>query len=677
MFSLVRVLVVEDSPEDRYIIRRHLGRLGVAEVVEADSVGRALAIVREERIDCLVVDLDLPDSHGLDGLDRLVGALGRDRIAVVVLTGSGDSGLAVRTLDAGAHDFLVKGELTEAELWRAMLNAMEKARLGRELAAQREWSQSTLASIADAVIATDLDACVTFLNPEAERFTGWTEADARGRPVAEVVHLAHEGLDEIASLAGAGELDSGPIPTLHGPPLSIVSRDGREVPVDVRLAPIRDRARRRIGTVLVLRDVTQRKQAEEERTALLERESAAREAAEAATRAKDDFLAALSHELRTPLNAILGWTAILRRSPAGADIVGRAVETIERNVRMQSQLVEDILDVSRIISGKLRLKVSVVDLRTVVTLAVDTVQQAAETKGISLHVDAETAETVDGDPDRLQQVVWNLLSNAIKFTPSGGSVSLAVVREGDDAVITVGDTGPGIDPELLPHVFDRYWQAEGGTTRRHGGLGLGLAIVRHIVALHGGEVTAANAATGTGAVFTFRLRARRGAAATPVAVETKALDDSVAAKALGGVRVLVVDDEPDTLAAVQYILAAAGAEVAVASTAGEAVRAVETRVPDVLVSDIGLPEEDGYSLIRRIRHLPAAVGGSIPAVAVTAYAGSEDRLRALAAGFQMHVTKPVEPSELVAVVGNLAGLTLKGAVLSDPRPAPPDRNDVV
>jgi PAS domain S-box-containing protein len=396
----------------------------------------------------------------------------------------------------------------------------------------------------------------------------------------------------------------------------------------------------------------ERKRAEEEVRASYEE-------ARAANRAKDEFLATLSHELRTPLSAIVGWTHMLRTGGLDSATTARAIETIDRNARVQTQLISDILDVSRIVSGKLHLDVRPLELASTIAAALDTVRPSADAKGVTLESSLEpTAVPVSADPDRLQQVIWNLLANAIKFTPRGGRVELRLRRANSHAEIVVQDTGPGIPHAFLPHVFERFRQADGSSTRAHGGLGLGLAIVRHLVEAHGGTVRADNAALGTGSVFTVRLPVmghEPPAAAAPTAVTPA--DALARSMDLEGLRILVVDDDADTRDMVAAILKSQGAEVEGAGSAADALAAIPRSRPHILVSDVEMPGQDGYELIRKVRRLPADEGGRIPAAALTAYARPEDRMRALMAGYQIHVPKPVQPAELVAVVASLAGRT--------------------
>jgi PAS domain S-box-containing protein len=381
--------------------------------------------------------------------------------------------------------------------------------------------------------------------------------------------------------------------------------------------------------------------------------------AQEANRLKDEFLATVSHELRTPLTAILGWAHLLRAGQTDEENTRHALETIERNARAQAQLIDDLLDVSRIITGKLRLDVRQIDPTAFIEAAVEALRPAAEAKAVRVLKVLDTGVvSVAGDPSRLQQVVWNLLSNAIKFTPRGGRVQVRLERVESHVEIAVTDTGAGIKAEFLPHVFERFRQADQATTRQHGGLGLGLAIVRHLVELHGGTVQAESEGEGQGATFTVRLplvpvyhRDDLSQRVHPAARDT--LPAFGCPERLDGLRVLVVDDEADTRELLSVGLSQCGAEVTTADSARRALEAIEQNAPQILISDIGMPSEDGYELIKNVRALPPENGGRIPAIALTAYARTEDRLQALRAGYQMHVPKPVELAELVAVMMSL------------------------
>lgn len=403
-------------------------------------------------------------------------------------------------------------------------------------------------------------------------------------------------------------------------------------------------------------------QAIQDREELLAREREARKEAEIASRTKDEFLGTLSHELRTPLNAIFGWTRMLSMGGLEGETFSRAVETIERNAKLQARLIDDMLDVSRIISGKLRLDAQPVELTAVINAAVDTSRPAAEAKDIRLQVVLDFgAGCVLGDPVRLQQVIWNLLSNAIKFTPKHGRVQIQLERINSHLEITVSDTGPGIDEEFLPYVFERFRQADSSITRKHGGLGLGLAIVRHLVELHGGSVEASNGVDGHGAILVVKLpvmvvRAPMGAPAPePPRIHTNASGRLPfdCPPELHGIKILAVDDEADARHLLTLVLERCGAEVKTCSSAAEAIEALQDYDPDILISDIGMPDETGYDLIQKVRAGEVGRSSRIPAVALTAYARLEDRLQALTAGYNMHVPKPVEPAELAVVIASL------------------------
>jgi PAS domain S-box-containing protein len=527
---------------------------------------------------------------------------------------------------------------------------------------------STLSSIGDAVIATDLHGRVVFMNPVAEYMTGWRAHEARGRDCAEVFRILDETTRAPAESPVGRVLRDGVVVGLANHTV-LVARDGSERPIDDSAAPIRSGDGGIAGMVLVFHDVSDRRKLERERAAverereqLLLSERTARGEAERANRLKDDFVAALSHELRTPLNAILGWAELLRRAPRDAATIERGLAVIERNTRAQAQLIADLFDVSRIVSGKLRLELELCDLSSVVSQAIDTLKPSADAKRIAIECHVERGlESIAGDPARLSQVVWNLVSNAIKFTSEGGRVTVRVERDGACAALTVSDTGTGIRSEFLPYLFDRFRQADASTTRRFGGLGLGLTIVKQLVELHGGSVTAHSEGEGRGATFVVKLpfdhaafseRRDLGQAVTTAA--------SAAYKRLTGLKVMVVEDDADARELVERLLVEAGCRVTSIASASAAMNALSRESFDVLISDIGLPDEDGYSLIERIRTLDRSAGGRVPAIALTAFARTEDRTRALRAGFQAHVAKPVEPAELLAIVASLADIVATG-----------------
>ena len=390
--------------------------------------------------------------------------------------------------------------------------------------------------------------------------------------------------------------------------------------------------------------------AAEERKVLLDSERQARAEAERTSQLKDEFLATLSHELRTPLTAILGWAQVLRRGNRGEADLHRGLQTIERNARAQSQLIEDLLDMSSITSGRVRLEMQPLAPAAIAAAAIESVRAAAEAKQIRIEKDfANAPGMVAGDASRLQQILWNLLSNALKFTPHGGSVTVGVQRDGDHIAISVRDSGIGIATAFLGHVFERFRQADATTTRQHGGLGLGLAIVKHLVEQHGGTIDVASEGEGMGSCFTLRLP-RHTAQQPGRSTEQQLAQHHAAAHDLTGLQVLVVDDEEDARELIKRILADCNAQVLTAATASEALNLLQHERPDLMVSDLGMPELDGYGLLERIRALGPARGGDLPAIALTAFARSEDRIKALSSGFLAHIAKPIEPNELIAKV---------------------------
>jgi PAS domain S-box-containing protein len=505
----------------------------------------------------------------------------------------------------------------------------------------------------DAIVSKGLDSIVQTWNPAAQRIFGYTAEEMIGKPITLLFPPDLVGEEaHILERISRGQ-------RVHHYDTVRVRKDGKRINVSVTISPVRDGKGRIIGASKIARDVSLRKQEEQERDALLDSERAARAEAERLGRLKDEFLATLSHELRTPLQAVLGWSRLLMTGRVGEEEMQQALATIERNAVQQAQLIEDLLDMSRVISGKLRLEVRPVSMAEVVEAAVASARPAAEAKGVRIEqlVDPH-APAVMGDSARLQQVAWNLLSNAVKFTPRGGQVRVVMHREGSQIELVVSDTGQGIAPEFLPHVFDRFRQADPSTTRRHGGLGLGLSIVRHLVELHGGTVTAGSEGTGQGATFIVKLPVSvvRGTQALAEHAGGDAGAEAFAAERLKGIKVLVVDDEPDARALIARILGEFQADVVTAASASEALELVRSEQPSLLLSDIGMPDVDGYALLRSVRALPRDQGGDVPAVALTAFARPEDRRRALLGGFQMHLAKPIDPTELVAAVANLARL---------------------
>jgi len=646
---------------------------------------------------------------------------------------------------------------------------------------EKELLATTLASIGDGVIVTDNECRVTFLNPEAERLTGWTSLNAEGRPLSVVFRIVNERTRRVAEnpvekalrlgtivglanhtmllredgaefliddsaapirnrdgslfgvvlvfrdvteqrklyeareqLAAIVEYSGEAIATKNldgiiqtwnasaeklfgysadeiiGKPVTILipadrlseeeqilsrlrrglpaerletirlKRDGTPISVSVTVSPIKDPEGEVIGASKLIQDISTRQRVEQERQQLLAREQSLRAQAEAAGRMRDEFLATVSHELRTPLNAILGWATMLNKDHLDPAIARRGIESIERNAKAQAQLIEDLLDVSRIISGKVRLDVEPIMVTPIINSALDAVRPAAEAKSIRLNVKIDpAAEHLRGDPTRLQQVIWNLLSNSIKFTSAGGEVTVSVKRTASMAEISVHDTGEGINPEFLPYVFDRFQQADSSVTRKHGGLGLGLAITRHLVEMHGGTIEAHSDGKGHGATFSVRLPIPAVYPEPSEVRERGNLDiqslrtRSTQFPSLQGTNILAIDDSSDTRELLSAVLEGCGASVTTAASVREALDLFARWKADIVICDIGLPDEDGYAFIRAIRKLAPEKGGNTPAIALTGYVRVEDRLRALKAGYQMFVPKPIEAGELCILVANL------------------------
>lgn len=524
---------------------------------------------------------------------------------------------------------------------------------------------AVVAAALDCIVAMDHTGRVVDWNPAAERVFGYTRIEAIGREMAQLIippSLRDQHRKGLAMYLAGG---NGPV-IGNRMEITAVRKSGEEFSVELTIIRLpSDDPPTFTG---FLRDITERKTAEQERSRLLALEQQARSEAEAAlalaeraNRLKDEFLATVSHELRTPLNAVLGWASILRNSHDPDDLQP-GLETIERNARAQAVLIEDILDVSRIITGKLRLDVQPMELTPVVEQAIETVRPAADAKQVRIDWEVDQRSgMILGDADRLQQVFWNLLSNAVKFTNKGGTVKVRSGRSESKAQIVVSDNGRGISAEFLPYVFDRFRQADGTTTRQKAGLGLGLAITRHLVELHGGEVTVDSAGEGKGATFTVMLPLRAVREHTSPISSQRAMETADSHRQaeyrhrLHGVKVLVVDDEPDARLLLKRVLEQSEVEVRAVESVADALAALQDWTPNVLISDIGMPDEDGYALIRKLRSLEAEQGGHIPAIALTSYASVEDRRRAVAAGFETHLRKPVTPAELTAAIERLAG----------------------
>ncbi|MEH2015035.1 hybrid sensor histidine kinase/response regulator [Nostoc sp.] len=704
----VNILLVDDKLENLLALEAILEKLG-ENLVRATSGEEALRCLLNQDYAVILLDVQMP---GMDGFETatLIRNRGRSRhTPIIFLTAfSSSDQMLFKGYALGAVDYLLKpldpNILTSkvtvfVELFKKTEAVKQQAAQLVAVNAELRQSEERLRSLSTCspvgIFEIDTEGGCRYTNPRYQTICGLKAAESLEKRWLESVHPEDR---ERAVTSWSDYIREG---RNYSEEFRFQTAQGIVRWVQVRSSPMLSGQGELLGYVGTLEDITEGKQAEEVRAQVI-REQTARQEAEAANRMKDEFLAVLSHELRTPLTSMLGWSKILRSKKLDEKATSRALEAIERNAMSQMQLIEDILDVSRIIRGQLRLNVSAVNLISVMEAALEAVRPLAEAKDIKLNTVLNTSVgSVYGDPARLQQVVWNLLTNAIKFTPKGGRVEVRLsayfgssisdfgfaqsndfglgsdgenldssnTDEGSNpkfkiqnsksqyAQIQVIDTGIGISSEFLPKVFERFRQADSTTTRSHNGLGLGLAIVRHLVELHKGTIFAQSPGTGEGATFTVRLpllqdnRANRGNREA-----TGEISSPVASVPLAGLRVLVVDDQPDTRNFLSFMFEEYGAIATAVASVDEALTVIEQAKADILISDIGMSEQDGYTLIRKLRSLEPEKGGRIPAIALTAYTREEDRLEALTAGFQQHLSKPIDPTKLIAMVINVLKL---------------------
>ncbi|MEH1970526.1 hybrid sensor histidine kinase/response regulator [Nostoc sp.] len=707
----VNILLVDDKLENLLALEAILEKLG-ENLVRATSGEEALRCLLHQDFAVILLDVQMP---GMDGFETatLIRNRGRSRhTPIIFLTAFSTSDqMLFKGYALGAVDYLLKpldpNILTSkvtvfVELFKkteaVKQQAAQLVAVNTELRQSEERFRSLSTCSPVGIFEIDTEGGCKYTNPRYQAICGLKAAESLEKRWLESVHPEDK---ERAISSWSAYIREG---RDYSEEFRFQTAHGSIRWVQVRSSPMLSGQGDLLGYVGTLEDITERKQAEEVRAQVI-REQTARQEAEAANRMKDEFLAVLSHELRTPLTSMLGWSKILRAKKLDEKATSRALEAIERNATSQMQLIEDILDVSRIIRGQLRLNVSAVNLISVMEAALEAVRPLAEPKDIKLNTVLDTSlGSVYGDPARLQQIVWNLLTNAIKFTPKGGRVEVRLSRYfgfsisdfgvsaqsndfelGSDgknldssntdessnlksqiqnskfqyAQIQVIDTGIGISSEFLPKVFERFRQADSTTTRSHNGLGLGLAIVRHLVELHKGIIFAQSLGTGQGATFTVRLpllQDNRGRASREATGE---ISSPVASTPLAGLRVLVVDDEADTRNFLSFMFEEYGAFATAVASVDEALAVLEQAKPDILISDIGMSEQDGYTLIRKLRSLEPEKGGHIPAIALTAYTREEDRLEALSAGFQQHLSKPIDPNKLIAAVANVLELPLE------------------
>jgi PAS domain S-box-containing protein len=642
-----QVLVVEDERIVARELERTLLKMGYGVPGVASSSDQAIALATERRPDLVLMDLRIEGPR--DGIATAAILRERFGVPVVFLTAFADPDTVQRASETAPYGYLVK-PFSDNQLRSTIAIALYKHQMELRQKDHDRRFNALLEAAPDAMVIVEESGAIANLNVQTAKLFGYTRDELLGQPIEVLVparfradHAGHRGGYFRAAHArtmGAGREING----LH--------KGGWEFPVEITLSPLTEE-----GSLVIaaIRDVTLHRVSEK--------------TAQEANRTKDEFLATLSHELRTPLSAILGWSAMLAGGILDAAAAPRAIQSIARSARQLAQLVDDVLDVSRIVTGSLRLDVQSVAMASVIEAAVDTVRPSAAAKGVELDVALDREGLlVAGDPARLQQIVWNVLTNAVKFTPKGGRVQITLERVNADAQITVSDTGRGITREFLPSVFDRFRQAEGGSSRTSGGLGLGLAIVRHLVELHRGHVRAESPGENLGAVFTLTLplqaaqpdRRHRVAALRATMSPDEILP--VSSLDLRGVTILIVDDDAETRELLETMVNQAHADALTAGTAAEALEILDRSRPDLMICDIGMPGEDGYSLIRKIRSRSVTEGGRIPAVAFTAYARSEDRRRCLLAGFQSHMAKPAEPAEMLALIAALVG---RAGVASD------------
>ncbi len=647
------VLNVIDSDSSLLTNSRVLRAAGYT-VHEAIAGAEAMRLARKVRPELILLDVNLSDMNSMD-ICRAIRADPELAPTLVLQTSASfiNRSARIKALDSGADSYLV--EPVDPDELIATVRALLRLRRAEEKVRENE-RLLRLATRAAKLDTWNFDLAGRSTVSAAE-FTACCKLPTVGQASTHGQYNLHAE-DEPRLEAALAQIVAGDAE--YDVQYRVVGGDGDICWIASQAVVARNPAGKPLQLVGVGVDITERKLADMEREQLLRREQSARLEAEDATRLKDEFLATVSHELRTPLNAIIGWVHLLRTGQLDEEASTRAVESIDRSAQSQSQLINDLLDVSRIISGKLRLEMRTIEMLSVVEMALDTVKPAIQGKGITLDVDLDAGVgSTAGDPDRLQQVVWNLLTNAVKFSHKGGKIVVKLERSGSNVLLTVQDDGVGIDPQFLPFVFHPFRQGDGGSTRKHPGLGLGLAIVRQLVELHGGRVRAASPGKGKGSIFTVTLPVRvsgeePAAAVAPESVRIAANGRPGSLPDLKGVSVLVVDDDEDAREILATVLIQAGASVTKAADTAEALAHLEHAVPTILLSDIGMPGQDGYAFIRELRRRDANKGGRVPAVALTAYARSDDRFRALASGFQMHIAKPVEVGELLAIVANLA-----------------------
>jgi hypothetical protein len=658
----INILMVDDHPENLLALEAILDSLG-QNLVRANSGEQALRCLLNQDFAVILLDVQMP---GMDGFETAALIRQRERsrhTPIIFLTAFSKSEAFVsKGYETGAVDYLMKPVVPEilkakvavfVELFqktaavKRQAAQLESINISLKESEQRFRALSTCSPVGIFVI--DITGRCSYTNPFCQSIFGSTLDTQKW-----LQSIHPEDRDRVFTDWSTWTRSN----KAYSNEFRLFTKGEIIRWVHVQSSPMFSEQGKFIGHVGTVADITERKQAEAAQAQVL-CEQVARQQAEAANQMKDEFLATLSHELRTPLNSMLGWTRLLRTRKFDQTTIDRALETIERNAKLQAQLIEDILDVSRIIRGKLRLHLRPINLVSVIETALDAVRPQSEAKHIELVNLVEPAiGLVSGDPDRLQQIIWNLLTNAIKFTPKKGKVEVRLVSDDSHVHIEVSDTGVGIRKEFLPYIFDRFRQADSTTTRAYGGLGLGLAIARHLVELHNGTVNVDSNGENQGATFTVKLPLlpddlnESDDQLLPIESNLAQIETR---SELENLQILVVDDQPEVCEILTVILQGSGAKVTAVCSAAAAIKAIAQLQPDILISDIGMPDEDGYTLLGKIRNLDIKQGGQIPAIALTAYVRQEDCTNALLAGFQMHLSKPVDSTELIKAVAELTG----------------------
>lgn len=645
----MEILILEDDPIDLELILGTLRKGGIEGSFRVVANREAFCDQLEDAPpDLILADYVLPSFDGALALDLKNQIC--PEVPFILVSGVLGEEQAIEALKKGATDYVLKQRLGRLvpSVKRALRESEERQQRQKVAQALRE-TDDLLRAIIEAspvgIITMTREQRIITWNSAAENLYGYTSDEV----VDSSLSLFPPDQRKLFDRCFQQILDN---QSLLNQEFQHQKKDGLLIDVSVSLAPLHDANDYVYGIVMTVTDITLRKQIEAQRIKLLQQESSARAAAESANRLKDEFLAVLSHELRTPLNAIVGWIHLIKKGKLSPEIFNRALETIERNAAAQTQLIEDLLDLSRIVRGQVALSIRSVNIPALLRTTVDTLRPAAAAKSleVTLDIDPEVG-TLLVDPNRLQQVCWNLLSNAIKFTPQSGRVMVRIFSQAGNLLIQVADSGIGIEPDFLPHVFDHFRQADGSSTRSHGGLGLGLAICRRLVELHGGTINAHSDGAGQGATFTVVLPMRFSKEGTQAAVP-----NPDQCRDLQNIKVIVVDDEADARELVSLILEQRGAQVESAGSVAAAYPLLMQFRPDIIISDIGMPDENGYSLLHKIRTLSDQELAQIPAIALTAYAQEEDRQTALEAGFESHISKPFDPMAVVDAVKALTQL---------------------